>query len=109
MRNKIVIVIGVFLCLTIPFLLGYDPPRDSGHYFRVIGDYLNRKEYKGNEVRYTQKDLTVPPEVDRALEVVGVSMYTLLRNEMFARHGYRFKIPILDLGGLNDFCRLCKH
>ncbi len=95
MKNRMFIVTGIFLVLMVPLLFGYDPPQGSEGYFRVIGDYLNMREYWGNEVKYTEKDLTVPHTVDRALEAVGVSMYTLLRNEMFARHGYRFKTPIL--------------
>lgn len=63
MKTMRVVVSGAFLfCLTIPFLFDYEPPRGSEPYFKIIGDYLNGKEYRGNEVRYTQKDLTVPLE-----------------------------------------------
>ena len=41
MKNRMFIVTGIFLVLMVPLLFGYDPPKGSEGYFRVIGDYLN--------------------------------------------------------------------
>lgn len=64
---------------------------------QVIGDFLSQREYKGESVAYTQEMLTVPAEVEEALLDFGVSGLMMLGNEIFARKGYVFTNPNLNL------------
>lgn len=64
--------------------------------FDTITEFLDKKAYQGGLRRYEEQDLVVPKEVDEALNRIGISHYAILRNEVFARNGYRFKNPIFQ-------------
>lgn len=61
------------------------------HYEQEIVKYLNAKPYTADRIEYKAEDIKVDDKVDAALEMAGLSVYTLLRNEPYARHGYPFK------------------
>lgn len=75
---------------------GFQPPPSQEENFNKISEYLDNKDYQGRKRRYRKEDLAVPVEVDRALSRIGLSHYAILRNELFARHGYKFKNPIFQ-------------
>lgn len=60
-----------------------------------ITDWLSNKSYAGAERQYEKADLAVDDSVMLALGNLGVSQFTLIRNEIYARHGYVFKTPVL--------------
>jgi hypothetical protein len=62
---------------------------------KTITDWLTGKSYEGAKRAYTEADLAVPDRVMKALGDLGVSHLTIIRNEMYARHGYIFKTPVL--------------
>lgn len=89
-RKWLYIFLGVFL------LAGFQNVSAQTDPFREVIDYLNNKPYTADKADLTKADLKVGDEVDQALTDVGLSVYTLLRNEPFARHGYLFKDMILQ-------------
>ncbi|MEW6686050.1 MAG: YARHG domain-containing protein [Candidatus Edwardsbacteria bacterium] len=68
-------------------------PNDQ--YIWAISDYFNSKSYEANSRFYDRVDLTVPERLEDAIENIGIPYLRLLRNEIFARHGYQFKDPLL--------------
>lgn len=83
-RKLICILLGLVLN---PILLFSQTDRN----LEPITSYLNGKIYTGDNAKYSQADLFLPQAVENALKLYGVSGYTLLRNEIYARHGYIFK------------------
>lgn len=86
---------------------------------QVIIKFLNDKKYDGGKKIYTEAELDIPANIDKALEYIDISVYTLIRNEIYARKGYKFKNyklneifegtnwykynPNFDFSDLNDF------
>lgn len=68
----------------------------SGDPVAVVAAWLDSKIYAGAERAYAEADLAVPASVASAAEALGVSRFSLLRNEIYARRGYIFKTPALD-------------
>ncbi len=58
--------------------------------------FLDSKDYAGDKRAYAEADLVVPEDVQKALDRLGLSRFAVLRNEIWARHGYGFKTAILD-------------
>jgi len=58
--------------------------------------FLDSKAYAGDKRAYTEADLAVPDEVQKALDQLGLSRFAVLRNEIWARHGYGFKTAVLE-------------
>ncbi|MCD4697715.1 MAG: YARHG domain-containing protein [Bacteroidales bacterium] len=84
----------------------------------TLNDYFRFKKYKGNQVRYTKKDLAVPQtketeaalgvycmecaqsskkEIEASLRDIYHNYLWYLRNEIYARRGYIFKNQRLQL------------
>ncbi len=62
----------------------------------IVASWLGAKPYAGADRAYSEADLAVPASVAAAAEALGVSRFSLLRNEIYARRGYMFKTPSLD-------------
>ncbi len=92
MKSRLVVCIVIMLLAVIP--------RFSAQQYRIdpaITQWLSQKDYAGTVRQYKQSDLdNVPATVMSALQNLGVSHFTILRNEMYARHGYIFKTPVLS-------------
>lgn len=56
---------------------------------RVI-DYLNKKAYTGNKMKYTETDMAVPFDLEEDLMKLDIDFNTLLVNEIYARKGMKF-------------------
>jgi len=69
--------------------------KSTENYQQRVIDFLEDKPYVADKRELTAKDLEIDQELNDALEIVGLSLHTLLRNEPFARHGYRFKDDVL--------------
>ena len=98
LKKKVAIVLTLFITA---ILIMACSPTDSSRpepnsYQKKIVEYLNQKPYTADKVALTENDLKVDGELDKALAYAGVSVYTLLRNESFARHGYIFKDKVLQ-------------
>ncbi len=61
----------------------------------IIKKDLNSKKYIMDSQQLVLSNLILPEKVNKALEYLQVSPYTYLRNEVFARHGYRFSNIVL--------------
>ena len=61
----------------------------------AIGDWISAKEYLGSSQRYDRSDFGLPEDVTEYCRLLGISPYLLLRNEIFARHGYMATNPLL--------------
>jgi len=71
-------------------------PENWSLYADPVIKFLNDKTYTGDKRSYTEADLLVPADVEKALDRLGLSRFALLRNEIWARHGYVFKTAIFD-------------
>ena len=69
--------------------------REDTGYEKPIVSWLDAKPYEGDARNYALVDLDVPAEVQDALDRIGLSRFALLRNEVWARHGYVFKTELL--------------
>jgi hypothetical protein len=87
------IIAPLIICCAIPCALFAQAAVSP---MKPVTDYLNSKSYNGSDKEYDANDLSIPLNVERSLSLYGVSSYTLLRNEMYARHGYSFKNPVLS-------------
>lgn len=97
-KKKVAIVLVSFLtAISIMACSPMDSSRPEPiSYQKRIVEYLNQKPYTADKVALTENDLKVDDKLDRALAYAGISVYTLLRNEPFARHGYTFKDKVLQ-------------
>lgn len=68
---------------------------DEGSFTTVSG-YLGEKAFRGSTRAYSENDLSLPNDIAAALGKIGLSPYLLLRNEIFARHGYIPTNPVLS-------------
>ena len=59
-------------------------------------NYFRNKEYVGDERLYTEEDLVPPYIVGQATKEEELRYLRLLRNELFARSGYKFNSKDLD-------------
>ena len=87
---------GLFAALLMLFAMRIGILSAADQTLKPITSFLNSKAYHGADKSYENADLVLSPEVDRALAIYGVSGYALLRNEIYARHGYIFKNPALS-------------
>jgi len=69
--------------------------REDTGYEKPIVSWLDAKPYEGDARNYVLVDLDVPDDVQDALDRIGLSRFALLRNEVWARHGYVFKTELL--------------
>jgi hypothetical protein len=65
-------------------------------YVKPIIGFLESKAYQGDQRQYADADLAVSSDVQEALDRLGLSRFTVIRNEIWARHGYVFKTALLD-------------
>jgi hypothetical protein len=68
----------------------------TGEWTQVEVEYFQNKEYVGDKRLYTGEDLTPPYIVGQATKEEKLRYLRLLRNELFARFGYKFNSKDLD-------------
>ena len=91
MFRRLILVCLVFIIVGLPsgFLYG-----EEGRtvWTEAEIEYFQRKVYEGDKRFYTEKDLYPPYILPGEASIEEIFRYLrLLRNEIFARHGYKFK------------------
>jgi|GEM_PF-3466610 hypothetical protein len=72
---------------------GSDPMVET---LNIIRSYFNEKTYYANQRHYNEADLAIPDKLLEPLRASEISYLGLLRNEIFARHGYEFESGACD-------------
>jgi hypothetical protein len=95
MRRAALVVCWALAAVSLSALPSLDEDR------AVVVTWLNAKPFVLDRVKFaddtfTRSAIADPPRsLDSALNGLGISLYNLLRNEVFARHGYAFKSDTL--------------
>ncbi|HNX58881.1 MAG TPA: YARHG domain-containing protein [Spirochaetota bacterium] len=92
MRRILPILAVVFIAASVSTISAQKAADD----FTIVSDHLNVKTYTGADKNYETADIQLPRNVDKALSRLGINSYMLVRNEIYARHGYIFKNPTLS-------------
>lgn len=61
----------------------------------ALSVYFNEKEYEGDKVYYDEENTRVPEWLEEAVKRSTIGWYRLLKNEIYARRGYKFKDSLL--------------
>ncbi len=91
---KRAIMPGVAVLLAVQLSAQERDPLDR--YLWEIGEWFGRKPYDAGERTLVERDLAMPRELMEPLSLAELSYLQLLRHEIAARHGQRFKEPRLQ-------------